>query len=325
MPIPLAAALRMRRALVIQRRFLNEHLAPVLQPYRTTAEQTDWKKLSDYYALAVPAVIGEAFALLRGAPLSEPERHCLTFLGALSPVLDDFFDRDEMTLEHIQRLVQQPVPNPSNSPQENLFCSLAQEALCYLPASPQTFQAVQEKVMHAQRDSRRQFLTNTPLEDLLEITLRKGGHAFELYHLALSAQPSELDQKLAFTLGAAMQLENDLFDLWKDRQEGVRTACLAANSVAELRGMYSTACSAVNEALQQMDVPDVRRQRFAIHTGLVLARGRVCLEFLERQESDRGGFSPYDWPREALVCDLDTPRSVWKSLRLAKRVFEVGC
>src|SRR5687767_9983842 len=56
-------------------------------------DAADFKKITHYYGLAVPAILGESLAVLRGKPLSEKERYALTYLGAITGLFDDFFDK----------------------------------------------------------------------------------------------------------------------------------------------------------------------------------------------------------------------------------------
>ena len=60
----------------------------------------DLKKITSYYGLGVPGVLGESFCLLRGKKMTENERLCLTFLGGISGLLDDLFDDPEKESFH---------------------------------------------------------------------------------------------------------------------------------------------------------------------------------------------------------------------------------
>ena len=323
MPLALRPLRYLLVALRTQRRWNQEHLEPVLQPYRKQGEVVDWHKITGYYALAVPAVIGEAFALLRSAPLTNQERSAMTYLGALSPVLDDLYDRQHLSTNAIESLVHHHHAASANTPAEALFCELASKALQqFVPLARAGFDAVKGPLLHAQAESRKQQLAETPREALLEITLNKGGHAFALYVLPLRTA-KDPHTPLAHALGAAMQVENDLFDLWKDRQEGVRTACTEATAVHQLRTMYAEACEQVAGVLAAHPAGPCQKAAFAYHINLVLARGLVCLDALDRRARNHAPFNAYTWPREALVVDLDTPLAKWRTLRYASRQLPV--
>lgn len=323
MPLALRPLRHLLAALRTQRHWNHDHLEPVLRPYRKQGDVVDWQKITGYYALAVPAVIGEAFALLRSAPLTEQERAAMTYLGALSPVLDDLYDLQHLSTEAIESLVHHHHAASANTPAEALFCELASQALQQFgPVARAGFDAVKRQVLHAQAESRKQQLSETPREALLDITLNKGGHAFALYVLPLRTA-QDRHTPLAYALGAAMQVENDLFDLWKDRQEGVRTACTEATGVHQLRAMYAEACEHVTRALAAHPAGPRQKAAFAYHINLVLARGLVCLDVLDRRARTRLPFNVYAWPREALVVDLDTAAAKWRTLRYASRQLPV--
>ena len=315
MPLALRPLRHMLAALRAQRRWNQEYLEPVLQPYRKQGEVVDWHKITGYYALAVPAVIGEAFALLRSAQLTDQERAAMTYLGALSPILDDLYDRQHLSVEAIEHLVNHPDAGSADTPAEALFCELASQALQQFgPLARAGFDAVKRQVLHAQAESRKQQREETSHASLLDITLNKGGRAFALYVLPLRTA-KDLHTPLAYALGAAMQVENDLFDLWKDRQEGVRTACTEANSVDQLRAYYAQACEGVLCALADHPAGPREKQAFLAHVNLVLSRGLVCLDVLEDRTGPHMPFNAYTWPREALVVDLDSFLAKWRTLR----------
>src|SRR5258706_11030885 len=69
-----------------QKKFLQKNLLPQLEAAKSTndgsLDETDFKKITHYYGLSVPAILGEAICTLRGSEMSEKERLALTYQGA---------------------------------------------------------------------------------------------------------------------------------------------------------------------------------------------------------------------------------------------------
>jgi hypothetical protein len=93
----LSAIINITRQLDQQKKFLRRHVNPVLskakQPYDGSHDDHDFFKINSYYGLAVPAILGEALAILHQVPFSNRSRECITAQGAMTGLFDDFFDQ----------------------------------------------------------------------------------------------------------------------------------------------------------------------------------------------------------------------------------------
>jgi hypothetical protein len=106
----------------MQKAFLRKNIVPEIDAVRKTMDdslgESDFKKITHYYGLAVPAILGEGFCLLRGKQLSNRERMALTYYGAISGMFDDFFDEQQTDMEQVRRLINSPhETTPQNSHQ----------------------------------------------------------------------------------------------------------------------------------------------------------------------------------------------------------------
>ena len=83
-------------ALTKQYFFLKKELKPILDEALHSNDgslnKKDFNKITKYYGLAVPAILGEAFCKLNGIEFTELERKTTTYQGALTGLFDDFFD-----------------------------------------------------------------------------------------------------------------------------------------------------------------------------------------------------------------------------------------
>ncbi|HLP04370.1 MAG TPA: hypothetical protein VK152_02975, partial [Paludibacter sp.] len=118
-----------------------------------------------------------------------------------------------------------------------------------------------------------------------------------------------------YQLGGLGQLENDLFDIYKDRKEGIQTLATRATHIGELKTHYIATHNKVISLIQQTSYPASGRKKFARIVTLLTSRGLVCLDqFQCAQQSSGGIFNPAAYNREQLVCDMGKPTNILRSV-----------
>ena len=119
-----------------QRTFMQQTIDIDLQDIQKNIDDSlsekDFKKINDYYGYAVPAILGEAFCLLRGQAMITRERHAMTYLGALTGLFDDFFDEKKTSKEHIKVLLDAPDESNAMNAHQRLIIRLFRHALAHL-------------------------------------------------------------------------------------------------------------------------------------------------------------------------------------------------
>src|SRR5258707_1006455 len=118
-----------------QKKFIREELDGLLQ---TAMEQNDGsldkddlKKITHYYGLAVPAILGEALCTLRGTKMNTRERLALTYQGAMTGLFDDFFDKEKMNDESVKAFMERPAQQTGQNTRQRLFLQFYKKALEY--------------------------------------------------------------------------------------------------------------------------------------------------------------------------------------------------
>jgi len=306
------------RQLRRQRRFMQQHLQPLLHKARLTNDGSlgaeDFKKIEHYYSLAVPAVLGEAWAALRGKPLQPNERYAATMLATTTGLYDDYFEHKALTDDYIENLYRHPEQYTGQNSNEKLanFCWL--EAL-RKGASAEALTHYAHLVHRAQIASRRQLLPDTSLAEIETTTFDKGGYSVLIYLSVLQAPMSAADAELLYCAGALLQLENDLFDVYKDQRDGIRTLATTATDIAPLRTLYLQRWLQVKQAIAQTGYPAAGKARFRRILSAIVARGFVCLDMLAvRQHQNGGVFNPAVFTRKQLICDMEKPQNLLKTL-----------
>ena len=304
-----------------QEEFIKKTLAIDIREIKTDSDNSlsekDFRKIFTYYGLAVPAVLGEGYCLLRGKGMTDAERYQLTYMGALTGLFDDFFDEKNIGEQHIKELINNPGESVANNSHEKLFIRFYEKAL-----DSDNSALVKEHlnmVFDAQLMSKKQKDPEIKEEDIKTITMEKGGTSLLFYRCAFPEQINENEHKMLYHLGGLGQLENDIFDVYKDHREQIRTLATIATRISKLRFIYVSLMHDVFKMLDQTGYPPGNRKRFSRFISLISSRGLVCLDLLQKQEtSSYGIFSIPSYPRKNLICDID---KLSNQLRLFRYYF----
>jgi hypothetical protein len=112
-----------------------------------------------------------------------------------------------------------------------------------------------------------------------------------------------------------MQLSNDIFDVYKDRESGIRTLITETGSIQKIRERFSTA---LHENYKQAytlgyDKRDVKKFLGILSMG-IFSRSYVCLDQLEKNEKNTANkFDVHAYSRKELICDMDTKKNMLRS------------
>ncbi|MFT6746018.1 MAG: hypothetical protein ACJAZ2_000356 [Glaciecola sp.] len=309
-----------------QQVFVKRFLLPIISKYQkdSALSEYDVYKIVHYYSLGVVVLLGDYFCILRGKELSMKERKSLTFMAAISTIYDDFFDKTGHEKAVIESMTYDPENFKPNGFRETLFNELTLEALHHIGLKS-LLDSTRKQLLEVQWLTKGQSDKNEfSWGQLKENTMKKGGWSFLFYRSALSNDISEEEKALVFQIGGLLQYSNDIFDVYKDREEGVFTQ---VNSVTDIgivvkdfnvemektfkmcrSSSYST--EVINELLQNLY--------------LLCARNMVCLNQLQDVQINHGGtFNVQSLSRQELVCDMEKTSNLLKMaksyLTFAKR------
>ncbi len=271
-----------------------------------TIKTKDSTKIYQYYGLAVPAILGEAFCELRGVKLTDDERWVLTCLGAITGLFDDFIDEMKMSEEQIEKLVLYPEKVVPDNSSEKLFLKFYTSAL-KTSNKPQNIKSQLIEVHHAQLASTEQENPDTSYNRILEITQQKGGESVVFYRTALNNIPDNSETKALFQLGATMQLENDIFDIYKDHQARINTIPARTKDIKHLKELYESEITKFKDLTFAIKTPDKNIKKFLNMVMPVLNRGFVCLKNLQKLQTIHQVFNIQNFTRKQLICDMENP------------------
>ena len=303
-----------------QKKYIQKNISPLLDDAKKMADgsmdENDFLKITRYYGLAVPAVLGEAFCALRGKEMTAKERLASTSQGAMTGLGDDFFDKQRLSEAALKDFIETPEIFTGTTASEKLFLQFYKNALANTP-QPTQMQKQIARVFQAQLLSKQQDKPGLSYEVIKDITIRKGAESLLYYRTAFDHPLKTGEEKMLYCLGGLMQLSNDIFDVYKDQQNGVSTLITTATKIKELRFLYSALLQIGTDAAYRSGYPKKNISRFlGIITIGIFSRCYVCLDQLEKNEKRSGNvFSIKLYKRKDLICDMDTAVNKWRSLR----------
>ncbi len=301
-----------------QRKFLSDEISPQLahatKSNDGTLSETDLKKITHYYGWAVPAILGEAFCMLRGSKMSEKERRASTCQGAMTGLFDDFFDKDYMEDEKVKAKITTVKSCDLQQSNERLFNVFYESALENVPDRSRMQQALLA-VHNAQVKSKKQVDPSLSLKEIQAITEEKGGTSLLFYRTAFLPLPCDKEISLLFHLGATMQLANDIFDVYKDRENNIRTLMTEATKVDTVRNLLTERLQYAYKEAYMLPYHRLGIRKFLNNISIgIFSRSFVCLDHLEKNEKITGDhFDVNAYTRAQLICDMDTKKNMLRS------------
>ena len=304
----------------LQKKFIKEYIEPEIVAAKKindgSLDEADLKKITGYYGLAVPAILGEAFCALRGKKMTNKERLASTCQGATTGLFDDFFDKQNISGAALKDLIEKPEYLTGDNASQKLFLKLYTTGLQNLPDVNNSLGWVY-RVYKAQLQSKKQASPGLGFDEIKAITLDKGGVSLLLYRTAFTNPMEKAEEEMLYKLGGLMQLSNDIFDVYEDCRDGIHTLITTAKKINDVRTVFTAVMREGYRSAYQTSYSPVNIKRFLnmISAG-IFSRSLVCLDHLEKNEATSNNiFQPHLYERKALICDMDTAINKWRSVK----------
>ena len=248
---------------------------------------------------------------LRNQPRSRTEKYLFTNLSALAYSFDDlveaFRDRDDSSIlwqdnPEIYGLV---------ADKRGLALHLLNKINQSLPEQNLVpFRAYMHRVFNVETAGRQQ------VELLENITSEKGGCSVLLFRSVLSHPLLEAEADALFQFGYLIQLCDDIFDLWHDRQAGIVTLATVyaeRGEVLLLNTLFEQQVLVTLQAFRQTNYPSVQVETALNMQHYLVSITRVCLAYYQDLEFKYGALPLQD--RTILVVDMEKWRNRFMAIR----------
>lgn len=301
-----------------QRHYMNAGLEPELADYSRrndgSLKPDDFYKIRKYYGYAVPAMLGEAFCVLRGYPMTITEREASTSQGVITGIFDDFFDKQQLDFEEINMITNDPESFQPKSLVQEIFVKHWQIVL-KKAGNKELLRETRDKILGSQKDSIEQENDSIGFDRIKKVTFDKGGYSVLFYRSAFGHPLAAGEYEAVYHLGALFQLGNDIFDLYFDQQQNIKTLLTSTGSIDKVISIFNELRDKVVRLSYAMDYPSKRIRSYLRHLFPVVSRCEVCLAQLKRMEDYYGRFDPAIMSRQELVCDMEKPSNFWRSVK----------
>ena len=302
----------------LQNKFLKRHIAPVLQKALANNDGTinpkDINKILKYYGLAVPAILAEGFFLLQGIKLPAKQRWISTCQGAMTGLFDDFFDEHTISHQKIEEKINRSNPSAILNSNEILF-DFFYNKLLKLTGYPLQVQETLYNVYHQQVKSTEQLSPYLDKKAIIEITQGKGGASLLFYRTGLDALPGKNERDVLYRLGGLMQLSNDIFDVYKDKEAGIKSLVTTTKDMGQLTHFFLNEMRQAYQDAYKLSCSQKNIRKFLSLLSLsIFSRSFVCLAQLEKlQKKTEHVFILEAYSRKELICDMDTKKNMLHS------------
>jgi hypothetical protein len=238
------------------------------------------------------------------------------YLGLMTPLADDLNDEGNLDFHEIEIAVQDNKMVHKSISLLKLFLGKLNEPL------PEHYFIYLEKLKIAQNQSmQQQGLPPLDYENLLNLTFKKGAFSFLLYRSIFHAPISKVEEKCLAQIGYVLQLTNDLFDVYKDVQSGTQTPVTNCGDLNRFANDFYKAIDTLLIYLKDCAPTYSVYKSYVLLLSTILGRAYVCLEQHQKLLTTKDVlFQPINYPRKALICDMEHPINLWKSFRFSVQI-----
>ena len=269
------------------------------------------KRLFTYSIVGV-VMFNSALKTLTGKKLDKRQQEISQSFTALTAIFDDLVDEFNYSGEEIKEVCQKRVQYPDNV-WEQMTIALIEKIEGLNKRT--IWHPLAEKIVDYQILSKGQ--ENGTLEEnlLREIIYHKGGMSIQLNHdTVLDGNVNRLESEGFFGLGVIIQLTNDIYDIFKDRNNHTQTLVTDCKDIRVLRNEYNTMVEKTFAIFWQLPYPKKNIHNFLLQMMVIVSRGWVALDHLEEaQKTTQNIFSPKEYSRKQLITDMAKFRNIWRS------------
>jgi len=281
--------------------FKNRALHDLALPHPESLTSKEKRRLKHYFYGTT--YLSAVFCILRGRTRTRREKHLFSNLAALAYFFDDLVEAFRGNDDSGMLWQDNPEEYGHTADPRGLALHFLQNVYRELPPGDLAqFKDFMHRVFNIETKGRQNGDWGLGIGDLERVTAEKGGCSVLMFRRVLAHPLSAEEQEALFQFGYFVQLCDDIFDLWHDRQAG--TATLATffaekNDVAGLRQVFEKQVSVVRGG--GLTQGGTLTARAAIH--FLVGITRVCLRHYDDLQKKHGTL-PLD-DRAAMVVDME--------------------
>ncbi len=294
----------------------KEYLTHLETAYQGQFEPDLIKKVSKFQSIQLHFVANTFSGLFnRSNTKAEEERNIQYFL--MTVLYDSLTDDLKIDEQRVYDITFQPEKiSPSNF-KERVLIAMHLALLSQVPDKNAYWEVVKQ-IHLAQKDSAKQFNAHTSLDELVDITKRKGGYSLLMCRHYLTDPFNENIDDCWYSLGGLIQMTNDLYDTYKDTKEGIYTFANTQRELPSIELIYSNQKRLLNSSISKLSVPKSDKLKFAIKISIISAFGDIALQQFKGINNNSNTLPNFDQiPRESLIIDMEKMLNRYRLIKFA--------
>lgn len=239
-------------------------------------------RLKDY-SIRLFALLGGAIKFLGGYEINYSERCRLTILGAFAPLYDDFIDHTIAKIAKLKIFVKNPNYYMPLNLKEKTGHELLKLLLSYYDGNIKKIFSIGLKTHFIQIQSQRQKEENISKNELAKIIRFKGGYSSLLCRYMLDLPLKKYEYETWFQYGVFLQLLDDIYDMKKDFDNGIKTVANTSDTIDDLNSQLDEDYNDLKEKVYKTDFSNENKKKFMFRVALVYIAGKGLLYQLKRK------------------------------------------
>ena len=283
-------------------------------------EKQAFNKASKFQSIQ-QLLINDPFCELAGRLSTKEESLLNQYYFALTGVYDDIIDQNSsIGIARLDTLLNHPDQKITTQFNERILVGTYQYLLKHVQ-DPLSYQNIIHSIHQAQKDSLQQFNPQITPAQIIDITQRKGGFSLLMCRYHLNLPQSNALNECWYHLGGVIQMTNDLFDIYKDLQEGIVTFCNKQRNLKEISDIYHQQIQLFYTSLSNLPFEVKKKHTLQIKLSFIPAFGMIALENLRKIKGSLDQLPDFtQLERKALIIDMEKPINIYKLLYYAYKL-----
>lgn len=312
--------------IVVRKKALQQatnYLHGIEQKFSGNFDDATFNKIAKSYSLWLPMVT-DSFARLYGNYASAAQQERTIHYFICSSLFDNFFDHKLLPVQQIENITFNYQSFQPQTFEERVSLHSHSFLLNHI-LEKQEYLSVLRKEFNAQAASLNQFNQNISDEEIQHITFDKGGNAVLMCYYYTDVEGTVEEKNCWYALGTLIQLSNDLFDIYKDLQDGVETLATRCTDAYQFEKIFLHQVQILKQNIQRLPCNKSHKQNFSTCVSSSYVLGLIAIDNLKRIQINHNNHLPslISLSRKELIIDMEKLSNIFKGIKFAYKFAHI--
>jgi hypothetical protein len=285
--------------------YLNKVLNDIVKKTNYNFSNKEAKKVFYYYPIFTIMACAEMYLALKGRGLTIAERKRLSIVCVMATLFDDLIDEEKWNDEMLLDLLHEKLSFHSVSSKAQLIY-LLNNILKTIWVRTEKFNNALQQAIFWQIQSQKQLNEKISLQEIENICRKKNGYTSLMFAYTLDENWNEPELDFIFQSAMVGQLVNDVFDVYKDSQDGIYSMILQSPNIKMAEVFFINECKKLHQSVLKTS-SHIKSKNYCINRMSCL-HGFALVAFNHLQNTENKYGKPIPWKRalrKELVTDLE--------------------